>query len=58
MGELRVKNLYGADIELIGKCGICNEEFTYRLKERKVCQKEACFKESIKRRERTNDFRK
>ena len=54
MGDLKVKNLYGADIVITSTCGICGKEFTYRLKERKICQDETCYKESKKRREKFN----
>jgi len=54
VGKLIVKNTYGGDIEIISKCGICQKEFTYRLKERRVCPNEECYKESKKRQNRTN----
>ena len=55
MGKLTVKNIYGGDLEIESKCGICGKEFTYRLKERKVCANDECYKESKKRRERNQN---
>lgn len=52
MGDLKIKNLYGADIEITSKCSICGKDFIYRLRERKTCGDDACYEESKKRRER------
>ena len=55
MGKLIIKNTYGGDIELESKCGICGKPFTYRLKERRVCSNEDCYKESKKRQNRNTN---
>ena len=52
MTKLSINNFYGADIEVESKCCICGKTFTYRLKERKICGDDVCFKESKRRRER------
>ena len=50
MGKMVINNLYGADIELTSTCGICGKEHKYRVKEKKTCANEECYKESMIRR--------
>lgn len=47
-----INNLFGADIMITSVCNICNKEHVYRLKERKVCSNDECYKESKKRSEK------
>lgn len=57
MGKLIINNLYGADIEMESTCGICGKSHKYRIKEKKVCQNNECFKESMARRNRSSNER-
>lgn len=52
MGKIIINNALGADIEIESKCGICGETHRYRLKERRICSKNACYEESKKRQQR------
>ena len=55
MGKMVINNLYGADIELISNCGICGKEHKYRVKEKKCCSDDKCYKESMARKNKYND---
>ena len=52
MSKMAINNLFGADIVITSTCNICGKEHTYRLKERKVCSNDDCYKESKKRLEK------
>ena len=52
MSKMAINNLFGADIVITSTCNICSKEHTYRLKERKVCSNDDCYKESKKRMEK------
>ena len=59
VGQVIIKNLYGADMVVESVCSICGKTHQYRLKERKICSSDDCFNESKKRNEKKyGNFRK